>query len=782
MRVLITGGAGFIGSNAARRLTELGHDVVLFDNMSRPAARYNLRWVQSVHPGVAFVQGDVRNENDLRIIEQESFDAILHLAAQVAVTTSIVDPVEDWGSNAVGTFRLLEAIRRSYGSAPRSAPLLIYASTNKVYGHLSSGETLRDGRWDLATATDGVSEAETLSFESPYGCSKGAADQYVLDYHRSYDLPTVAFRQSCLAADQEILTPFGQKPISMLESGDIVHSGRGWTRVKHVWKTGTKPVRRLTTVNDLSVALTTDHRVTRPHGLFANEQFAYGDFLAALPEARYAPDWEPVRQSELGREEFLSAVREKTTDLRCLNEASRLAEQLLPLAGDRLLALAEIVGRMFGDGNLSIHHRQNRANPSYFVQHYGSREELAELAERLEWLGLPASGVIESSSESALPNGHVVRGTSYRIQQQTIPVFTLFQLLGVPVGDKVRTEYSLPGWIVGGHQLVKRAFLRGFFGAELTRVYADAYVAPSFAQSKDVAYLDNGRWWVNDLRLLLADFGIQTSYFESKPTTYKRGTTVQITVRLLGGCALYPKLAAIGYAFSRERSRHLNSLLRWSWTHTTPDWFEQTNELHRADGMLAWDSLAEISDIGEIDVYELEVEDDSHLFVAGGIQVSNCIFGPRQFGEEDQGWVAWFALAATFGLPITLYGDGLQVRDLLWVDDLVDAYVAAIERRDTVAGRAYNMGGGPAFRLSLRELLRMLEERLGRSIAVGYGPARLGDQKVFYCDIRRARQDLGWEPKVDPATGVDRLLHWIGENRDEISDFLTRKGIRVPAR
>jgi nucleoside-diphosphate-sugar epimerase len=76
----------------------------------------------------------------------------------------------------------------------------------------------------------------------------------------------------------------------------------------------------------------------------------------------------------------------------------------------------------------------------------------------------------------------------------------------------------------------------------------------------------------------------------------------------------------------------------------------------------------------------------------------------------------------------------------------------------------------------------MLEERLGRSIAIGHGPARLGDQKVFYCDIRRARQDLGWEPKVDPATGVDRLLGWIGENQDEISDFLTRKGIRVPAR
>lgn len=354
MRVLITGGAGFIGSNAARRFRELGHDVVLFDNLSRPAARYNLRWLQGLHPQVRFVQGDVRNEDDLSIIGQEPFDAILHLAAQVAVTTSIVDPVEDWGSNALGTFRVLEAIRHRYASAPETAPLLVYASTNKVYGHLTSGETVRDGRWDLATATTGVSESETLSFESPYGCSKGAADQYVVDYHRSYGLPTVSFRQS-------------------------------------------------------------------------------------------------------------------------------------------------------------------------------------------------------------------------------------------------------------------------------------------------------------------------------------------------------------------------------------------------------------------------------------------CIWGTRQFGEEDQGWVAWFALAATFGLPITIYGDGLQVRDLLWVDDLVEGYLAAIERKDVVSGRAYNMGGGPAFRLSLTELIAMLEERLGRKVPFEYGPARLGDQKVFYCDISRARRDLAWEPKVDPATGVDRLLAWISGNRTEIADFLAHKGIRVAA-
>ncbi len=354
MRFLITGGAGFIGCNAARRLSEAGNDVVVFDNFSRAAAPFNRRWLEGVAPKIRFVSGDVRRPEDLRAALAEPFDAVLHLAGQVAVTTSIVDPAADWASNAVGTFNLLEGLRARYGKDPAAAPLLLYSSTNKVYGHLSSGEVLRDGRWDLAERPQGVAEEEPLSFESPYGCSKGAADQYVIDYHRSFGLPTVCFRQS-------------------------------------------------------------------------------------------------------------------------------------------------------------------------------------------------------------------------------------------------------------------------------------------------------------------------------------------------------------------------------------------------------------------------------------------CIYGIRQFGEEDQGWVAWFALAASFGLPITLYGDGLQVRDLLWVDDLVDAYLAAVARKSAVAGRAFNVGGGPAFRLSLKELIAALGRKLGRPIPVNHAAPRLGDQRVFYCDIRRAERELQWKPKVSPSEGVDRLLAWIGSNRAEIASFLSRKGIPVSA-
>jgi CDP-paratose 2-epimerase len=350
MRFLITGGAGFIGSNAAARLRSAGHDVTVLDNLSRAAAALNLEWLRRTDSQIRFVHGDVRDEALLARLMGDPWDAILHLAGQVAVTTSIVDPVHDWDQNAVGTFRLLEAIRRAARDAPDRAPLLIYASTNKVYGHLTSGEALREGRWELSDLPQGVTEEEPLSFESPYGCSKGAADQYVLDYHRSFGLPTTAFRQS-------------------------------------------------------------------------------------------------------------------------------------------------------------------------------------------------------------------------------------------------------------------------------------------------------------------------------------------------------------------------------------------------------------------------------------------CIYGTRQFGEEDQGWVAWFALASAFQLPLTIYGDGCQVRDLLWVDDLVDAYLAAAQRRDVVAGRAYNIGGGPAFRLSLGQLVDELSRRRGKPLEIQRGPVRLGDQRAFYCDTSRARRDLQWTPRVAPEEGVSRLTAWIEANRAEIGDFLRSKGI-----
>jgi CDP-paratose 2-epimerase len=144
----------------------------------------------------------------------------------------------------------------------------------------------------------------------------------------------------------------------------------------------------------------------------------------------------------------------------------------------------------------------------------------------------------------------------------------------------------------------------------------------------------------------------------------------------------------------------------------------------------------------------------------------SCIYGPRQFGVEDQGWVAWFAIAVTTGRPITIYGDGRQIRDVLWVDDLLDLYQAAVDRIDVAAGEVYNVGGGPENTLAVwSELGPLLESLLGRKIEVAYDDWRPGDQRIFVADIRKAQQELGWRPKTPKDEGVRSLYEWVVANK-----------------
>ena len=149
----------------------------------------------------------------------------------------------------------------------------------------------------------------------------------------------------------------------------------------------------------------------------------------------------------------------------------------------------------------------------------------------------------------------------------------------------------------------------------------------------------------------------------------------------------------------------------------------------------------------------------------------SCIYGGRQFGIEDQGWIAWFAIAGVLGRQVTIYGDGKQVRDVLWVDDLVDLYVRALERIDEVSGRVYNIGGGQ-FRMSLWDLVAHVERELGQKLRPMMGEWRPGDQRVFVSDIGKAERELGWKPTVAPAEGVRRLVEWVRENQDVLREVL----------
>jgi CDP-paratose 2-epimerase len=337
MRYLITGGAGFIGVNAAAHFARQGHSVTVFDNLSRKGTQDNLDWLRREHPAVRAVTGDVRTDLSALAAEAEKCDVLLHLAAQVAVTTSVADPRTDFEINALGAFNVLEAARQA-----ARPPIVLYSSTNKVYGGMEDVAVVEDGdRYRYATLPHGAGEERVLDFHSPYGCSKGAADQYVRDYARIYGMRTVVLRQS-------------------------------------------------------------------------------------------------------------------------------------------------------------------------------------------------------------------------------------------------------------------------------------------------------------------------------------------------------------------------------------------------------------------------------------------CIYGPHQFGIEDQGWIAWFTLRGLLGQPVTVYGDGKQVRDVLYVDDLVAAFEAAVARIDRVSGRVYNIGGGPAYTLSLLELIALIEEMSGEKLKHSFGDWRPGDQRVFISDIRRARAELGWEPKMKPEPGIAHMREWMAANRETI--------------
>ena len=143
----------------------------------------------------------------------------------------------------------------------------------------------------------------------------------------------------------------------------------------------------------------------------------------------------------------------------------------------------------------------------------------------------------------------------------------------------------------------------------------------------------------------------------------------------------------------------------------------------------------------------------------------SCIYGERQMGVEDQGWVAHFAICANSGRPITIYGDGKQVRDILYVDDLIDAYLKGIERISKVAGEIYNIGGGAQNALSLLEYIALLESRTGKKLKIHYGPSRPGDQKIFISNNTKAEKELGWKPHTSYKKGIAHLLQWIEQQK-----------------
>ena len=227
----VTGGAGFVGSNYVNNLLGRGEKVVIYDNLSRPGSKKNLGWLRNKHGSNAFqlVEGDIRDASLLTAAARDA-EIIVHLAAQVAVTTSVLHPREDFEINALGTFNVVEAARLS-----GKDPIVLYASTNKVYGGMEDTPVEEhETRWAYANLPNGVPEAQSLDMHSPYGVSKGCGDQYVRDYSRIYGLRSVVFRQGAIYGPRQfgvedqgwaawfIIAAVSGRPISIFGDGKQV--------------------------------------------------------------------------------------------------------------------------------------------------------------------------------------------------------------------------------------------------------------------------------------------------------------------------------------------------------------------------------------------------------------------------------------------------------------------------------------------------------------------------------------------------------------------------------
>ncbi|MGH9704758.1 MAG: GDP-mannose 4,6-dehydratase [Candidatus Acidiferrales bacterium] len=337
MRTLVTGGLGFIGCNLTDRLLREGHEVIVLDNASRHGTLNNLHWLEANHLGkFHWIQGDTR---DTTAVEEaiQGVEAVFHFAAQVAVTTSVQNPQDDFSTNAQGTLNVLEAARHQ-----SRKPIFVYTSTNKVYGgmdhvHVEEGET----RYAMPDFPKGIPESTPLDFHSPYGCSKGSADQYVHDFFRIYGLQTVVFRMSCIYGSRQ----FGNEDqgwvahfvLTALQNGSLTIYGDG------------KQVRDLLYIDDLVDAfLMAVRKIDRTAGQVYNIGGGPSNAISVWTECskhlakavRHMPsvnfaDWRPGDQKI-----YISDIRKAARDFGWQPKIS------IPEGLDRLASWAEEAARI----------------------------------------------------------------------------------------------------------------------------------------------------------------------------------------------------------------------------------------------------------------------------------------------------------------------------------------------------------------------------------------------------------------------------------------------------
>jgi nucleoside-diphosphate-sugar epimerase len=665
MKILITGGAGFIGSNLTAHFTRAGHAVTVFDNFSRRGTEANLAWLQSTAAPAGVIRGDVRDAQAI-VEAARGQDAIVHLAGQTTVTTSVTEPRRDFEDNAVGTFNTLEAARAS-----DRQPIFIYTSTNKVYGGMEAAKVVEGpARYAFADMPNGVPETWPLDFHSPYGCCYSEETDVLTrtGWKRFYEL----------SRDEDVLTYSMERGVAEFQR-PTAHYAFPYQGKMYVQKN-----RRLQT------CVTPNHRM-----------------LVA---------WD-CNHDGLERPRLLEAQ----------HIAGKPMAYLLGADVEGGKEADDFTLPAFAPGAKHKHRFAARAVP---------------MADWLRFLGwYLAEGHCYRHAKTG--NSTVTLTTYYRTDE----AMTVMRAVGLsPVVDK--------------HHVV--ATSRQHY--EYLRQFGKAHAKYIPQCIKDLSK----RHLVILLKALLDGDGNVTSKNSWRYTTVSEqlaDDVQEIAIKCGYGASVRCDRQGFYRVYgSSTRTAQCNlDQDRTTWTDYSGTVYcvEVPNSvvLVRQNGYAYFSGNSK----GAGDQY---VRDYHRIYGLPTVVFrQSSIYGPRQFGIEDQGWIAFLAICVATGRPINIFGDGKQVRDILYVDDLARAFEAAVANIGRTAGQIYNMGGGPTRTLSIwTETGPMLEKLAGHPTPVSFHGWRPGDQRIYVSDISRAKADLGWEPRIGPEEGVRRLWEWVVEN------------------
>jgi nucleoside-diphosphate-sugar epimerase/intein/homing endonuclease len=788
VKILVTGGAGFIGTTTCLKLLEKGHEVIAFDNLVREGVDKNLEFLKG-KDGFTFVEGDVRVKEDFVKLDSD-IEGIIALAANPGIPKSLEDPLYDFDINARGMIHVLE-FARSRGKIP-----VVFASTNKVYPDtINDLFFLKEDKHYMSTGKylNGIPETYPMdgvgAAHSPYGASKASADLYCQEYFHTFDVPTTINRMSCITADTLIETPVGLEKVKNLIAKKVKIASFNFEKKQKEFilaegffetKNEGKELFLLKTLRGYQIKATQDHKLYTSKGWLEIKDIPLGTNILVSPQIPIMKhkDERIFLTLEDFKQEFDNWGRKEKFKKKLLKKA----EKYFPLrySDEKAFILARLTGFLFGDGTLTLIHSKKRkiniGQISFFLE---KDNDFTLIKNDMELLGFKISEP-DAREISGKIQGKIIKGISRKTRNtETIP-FIIFSLLGVPIGKKSINKFQIPKWIQDAPLAIKREFLRGLFGADLSGFYPyfrnrngkkEIFLSGGlFSQAKDSKLHENLVEYIENLKELLSQFGVSfSSYVRTQEYQTIRGTSKSYSFKLLNNKKTLLNFSKVGFAFNLKRERTLSEFVEFYKTNCFLENFPKWKHRYSVANGAFWDHIVELKKIPMERIFDINVP-KNHNFFANGILVHNCVYGPYQRGFVQQGWVVWFMIQKIKGQELTIFGDGFQTRDCLYGEDLAELYEIQLTHPEVFAGKIYNIGGGTDNLISLLEFIDYLDEHYQQypKLKIRFDQPRPADQKWCVCDLRKIIATTLWEPKTNLKQGFAKTFEWVENNINEL--------------